>query len=323
MAVSADVVHALVLSANAGVFLALIAALGLPDLARAGEAQQPKDVVEMVIRAMARNYEQIKSAEVTIDVSSEEDRSVLPARLLKPDPKPREFDNVMVVVSTSFKHTERVIMRGENLRYEVHRNREIAQTTVCQAGKVFGYEPATKQLNVRWRRDFRVPLMDPREIGTIDSSISLAELLRSKELVEARLVNREDSTSVARIVLKYGPDQLQYEFDESVGFLPTLKVATKPDGTVKTWLQISYQDVLDGKAKFVKEVVRRTFPPRGPKTPTENGWYQRMRYTVTKLQINPEVDDKTFRIDVPRDTFVFDWTQGERAVQVGGPVLLK
>jgi len=321
MVASASPAHGVFLSANAAVFLALITAIGLPGLARAAETQQPKDVVDMVIRAMGRNYEQIKSAEVTMEVNSEEDRSVLPAYLLKPDPKPRQDPNILDVFSVAFRHTEHLVIRGEDLRYEVHRNDGISQTTVYKAGKVFDYVPTTGQLNIRWRRDFRVPPIDPRDVGTIDSSMALADLLRSKELVEARLLKREDSTTVARVVLKYERDRVQYEFDSSVGFLPTLKVATSPDGSVKSWLQISYQDVLDGKARFVKEAVRRSFPPDGPKTPTEKGWYQRMRYTVTKLQINPEVDDKAFQIDVPVDTFVYDWTKGERPVEIRPPLV--
>jgi hypothetical protein len=321
MVASASPAHGVFLSANAAVFLALSAAVGLPGLARAAEAQHPKDVIDMVIRAMAHNYEQIQSAEVTIEVNSEEDRSVLPAYLLRPDPKPRQDPNSVLVASVSFGLTQHVILRGEDLRYEVHRNGGISQTTICKGGKVFDYVPATGQLDIRWRRDFRVPPMDPREIGAVDGSVALADLLRSKELVDARLVQRKESTTVARVVLKYGPDRVQYEFDSSVGFLPTLTVATKPDGSVKSWLQISYQDVLDGKARFLKEAVRRSFPPRGPKTATENGWYQRLRYTVTKLQINPKVEDKTFQIDVPNDTFVYDWTKGEKAVEIRPPLV--
>jgi len=320
MAASASPAHGVFLSANAAVFLALIAAVGVPGLARAAEAQQPKDVVDMVVRAMAHNYEQIKSAEVTIEVKSEEDRSVLPAYLLKPDPKPRQDPNILGVFSVAFRHTQHVIIRGEDLRYELHRNDGISQTTVCKAGKVFDYVPATGQLNIRWTRDFRMPPMDPREVGTADSSVALADFLRSKELVDARLVKREASSTIARVVLKYERAQVQYEFDSSLGFLPTLKVATNPDGSVISWLQISYQDVLDGKARFVKEAVERFFPPGATKTPTEKGWHQRIRYTVTKLQINPEIDDKAFQMDMAADTRVYDWTKGKMPVEITPPL---
>ncbi len=149
--------------------------------------------------------------------------------------------------------------------------------------------------------------IDPREVGAVFTSMGLADLLRSRELVDARLIGRRDSMTVAQVVVKTGVDRNEYEFDSSVGFLPTRKCTTiLSDGSLKSCLEVSYQEVLDGRARFLKEAVEKFFPPGVAESPADTGWRQRIRQTVTELRINQEVQESVFDIHVPVGTVVSD-----------------
>ncbi len=292
------------------------AALLAAGLACGAEADRPEEVVEMVIQAMAHNYEQIKTADVTIEVVSEEDPSTLPAYLLQPDPKPKaQKSSAVTTFSGPYRRTQHVIIRGEDLRYEAQGDGGYSATTVFKNGVVSDYVASTKQLAIRRPDSLTVPAMDPREVGAVFASVPLADLLRSSELLAAELIDRGDSTTVAHVVLKYGPGRIEYEFDSSVGFLPTAKLGFGGDGYLKSWLRVTYQQVLDGKAWFLKEAVRLSYPPRAMKTPSEMGWYQRWRQTVTALRINQPVDDSVFAIDVPDGTVIADRVNKTFSVQ--------
>lgn len=294
-------------SAGARALLAFGAAVVVTGLARGAEAERPEDVVEMVIRATAHNYEPIKTAEVTIEVVSEEDPSTLPAYLFQPDPKRKQDKNIVdVAASASFRRTKRVIIRGDDVRYQAQGDGGFSKTTVIKDGVVSDYVPSTKQLAIRRPESLTVGPIDPREVGAVSASMGLADVLRSNRLLGAELIDRGNSTTVARVVLEYGRGRIEYEFDSSVGFLPTAELAFGADEYLGSWLRITYQEVLGGKARFLREAVRLSYPPRATKTPTETGWYQRMRQTVTGLRINQPVDESVFAINVPDGTVIAD-----------------
>jgi hypothetical protein len=264
----------------------------------------------MVIRAMAHNYEQIKTAEVTMEMMIEEDPSNLPTAGRKTAPKraprPAFSDTPILGSSRTNKH---VIIRGEDVRYEERIGEGASETTIVRKqGNVFHYARNTRQMDIRRADELQRTPIDPREVGTVNASIGLADLLRSSDLLGAEVLNRPGPTSLARVVIRYGPrrEPVSFEFDASARFLPTLIVVTRPDGTLKSCLELTYQDILDGKASFLKDAVERFYRPGATKTPTENGWYQRIQHTVTHLRINQPVNDSAFEIHVPDGTVIAD-----------------
>ena len=99
-----------------------------------------------------------------------------------------------------------------------------------------------------------------------------------------------------------------YVVDTERNHLPTRIASLYDDGSLHYLDEIAYQEVVPGKAWFVREWSRKVFMPEvRAQDPTAQGWHQMVLLrTIGDLQVNMHLPDDAFHVEMPPGTRVTD-----------------
>ena len=165
----------------------------------------------------------------------------------------------------------------------------------------------------------RVFPVDPREMAADGAHRSVADVLREDRIVSAEVSHTEDGSPEIHIVTsKAQDDETRYTFAAASGFLPCRVETRWPDGSLLQVVDVTYQSVLDGRAKFLKRARRRFYSQGFTRGPQATGWHQQLTSEVVgTVVINQPLAEKTFHVDLKPGTLVSDNTRLANYV-VGG-----
>ena len=93
-------------------------------------------------------------------------------------------------------------------------------------------------------------------------------------------------------------------------FLPIRWETHWADGSLLQSIVYEYDDVLDGKAKFLKTLIRRFYKEGVTLSPDSALWNQQIVRNVTVLSVNQPIPPSTFTIEFAPGTRVTDNTKG-------------
>lgn len=288
---------------------------GLPSRGPAEAAQPGRDeLVGLVIDAMENYFGPIETAELTVR-EVVEDATVAQRKVtVHKTPDGRQVRVSRTPRRESYAH---VLLGHGDLR--VDRARRADGTAVFERlARIDGiWTQHVPESGAAWiRRPNGMPGMfpiDPRQVGSQDIRRSLIDVLREDTILSARLTRSPGGEDRVRIVAK--PLQgtpTTYEFSGSVGFLPTRFTTRWPDGSLLQLTDYQYQDVLDGKAKFLKKVTRAFFAQGVTRQPREDQWRQRIIREVTgAIVLNRPVAREAIAITLPPGTRIYDATRSD------------
>ena len=282
-----------------------------PWLCDAVYGADPTDdrLVSMVINAIEANYSQIETARVVFhetheDPTVEEDQeltSTLPGG-----------GQVTVWKSPRRECNGTYLLRGDDVRVELDPVKEggpVGKRTFLRKDGVWTqYVPGKSQAWIRRQQKMaNRPPLDLRELASDGVRRGVIDLLREEKVVSARLVDHE-GRSVARVVVeKSAQSQRTYEFAAEENFLPTrVYTERRDDDSLIQVVDIEYEDVLDGRAKFVRRMDTRFFAKGATKVPTSTDWRKRITLAVLECDLNTELDERAFVLDVAIGTRVVD-----------------
>ncbi|AMV38320.1 hypothetical protein [Planctomyces sp. SH-PL62] len=271
--------------------------------------EEPKEVVRAALDAIRDNYGRIHDGSATIQTRIT-DRSVS-----KPETKRFESDGLVIEVKTApeSRSTESVIFRGDHVLSRIKDQTTGGEEIFLRLGdawKVYSGRMNRLQIVDREGLPDRFPI-DPRDVGAPSIRTSLIETLNSPDVAEAAMADSR-GVPIGRIVRsrRLGPESLfstTYEFSPRDRFLLKRRIETL-NGDVTSILDVEYQDVLDGEAKFLKTASWKFYDA---KFPLENlitdAWRQEVRIEVEELSLNQGVDEARFgELSLPKDVEVFD-----------------
>jgi hypothetical protein len=146
--------------------------------------------------------------------------------------------------------------------------------------------------------------LDPREPG-VDVQRRLVDRLREDKLLSAETFERPDGGEAVRIVAQdaRGGKWLT-ECDPARNHLPT-RVGQLIDGDLfNTTTEVTYREVIPGKAWFPIEATKKIFFP-GVRTPDAPGWRALLIHQLRgDLVLNEEIPDSEFEQRLPAGTEV-------------------
>jgi hypothetical protein len=262
----------------------------------------------MVIDAVNANYSQIRSAyavlsDVTQD-STVEKQEEITRRL------PGGEAIIWKLPRMELKGTW--WLRGDDLRYDQEplgsTPASLARIIVRKEGVWTQYSPNSSHAWIR--RTESLPgffLADLREIGSESVKRGMVDVLREDWIVSAQLVQNDSPQGFVRIITERpSGDRTTYEFAVEENLLPTRFYTKRGDGSLVQFAEIEYQDVLEGRAKFLRRMTRRYFDKGVTDIPSEEGWRQWISLEVVELELNREVPDELFALEFPPGTRVDD-----------------
>ena len=267
------------------------------------------DLVRMVIDAIRSNYSMIKTADVSISEISED------ARVRKLDSSVKRNAHGGEIRITRVPRAEwkvRVVTQGDDMRLDRVPSesgpRFGEESRACLNGVWTHYTPGSSAAWIHKTED--LPGMfpeDPRQLGSDDVRRSVIDILREDRLVSAELTKSEAGEALVRVVAESNKVvRTTYEFGAKSGFLPVRLMTRWPDGSVLQLVDFEYQDVLDGKAKFLKRLTRRFFAKGATEKPATTGWRQSLVREVEGLVLNEAIRSERFEIELPPNTRVCD-----------------
>src|SRR5205085_2824570 len=97
--------------------------------------------------------------------------------------------------------------------------------------------------------------------------------------------------------------------DPAVNYLPVRVTTHYPDGSLQTASEISYQNVVPNQAWFLDRIEQNTYEQaenvRDPKAKSPQGRTYVME-VKSLAKVNQDLPASTFRVDLPKDTYVED-----------------
>jgi hypothetical protein len=267
-------------------------------------------LVQMVADAIRANYSKIRSAELTIRETTKD------ATVTKAEVEVLELPSGGVA---RIQHTpetvreSRVWLAGESVRVDRSQDGKPAdqtQETLVRHNGVWTQHVGPSKAAWR-RRPSEMPGMfpqDPRDFGAQDVRRSMADVLTEDKILAAEMTADSKGRPLARIVTRGAKgNETTYEFAADEGFLPTRLVTRWPDGSLLQLVEISYQQVLDGQARFPVKLVRRFFGKNVTITPADMGWHKQLTCDVTgKISLNEAIAESVFDPVIPSGTRVSD-----------------
>jgi len=261
----------------------------------------------MVLAGIEGNYAQLRTVRVRVRTVYEnpkirEEKTIVVKRpqggFLKSSQSPRRE-----VVKTC-------VMRGQDLHLEIQRN---GSTEIRNRYRdVWShYSPAENRGWIgRPDQQVGVPPEDPRDVGILFGTKTLAEVLRQDTILSAEQTMSAGGGSVVRVGTKdsLGRKAL-FEFDGSRAFLPSSITYFHEDATANVVTAITYQEVLR-KVWFLKRAQTKAFADGT--TPED----QRLNQVVTTevqdaVVVNEPVTEDVFVTEFPKDAVVSDTLRGK------------
>lgn len=277
-----------------------------------GAPPSSDQLVGMAIDAVRSNYALIESAKCTLREIRTDATAAKPGVAVRKMPGGGQ---VRVVHWPRMQWDVRVTLRGDDLRVDRKPAGSAAgfgpETRMFSKGIWTQYTPGSSSAWVHRTEDMpgMFPL-DPRQLGSDDARRSVLDILREDRIVSAGLATSTDGKAIVQIVARTARGvRTTYEFDSEANFLPTRFWTNWPDGSVLQLVEIQYQDVLDGRAKFLKKLTRRFFAQAVTQVPSASGWRESFSREVVAIVLNGPVAADTFQLDLPPGTRVSDNTR--------------
>lgn len=289
---------------------AILAVLSLIPRPASGDEPKSDVVIRAAIDAILANDRLIQdgTARITTTVT---DRSVT-----KPETIRSETDGGLVAVLSRApvaRTTESVTFRGADVLARIEgRDGSCDQLFLRRGDSWKVYTRSMNRLQIVDREGLpdRIPV-DPREIGSGSIRRSLIDRLNAPDVAEAAMIESAGAR-IGRVVRIMKTDvgvesRTFYEFSPDDRFLLRRAISTI-DGNVISILDLNYQDVLDGRAKFLKSSSLKFYAPKSPLEALDpEAWHQEVRVDVQELTLNRGVDDEAFdELSLPKDVEVFN-----------------
>ncbi len=290
-------------------YLGICLFFNLTCLAQA-EGNQSNVILKAAISAIRSNYEKINDGNVVIETVNL-DKTITASRKTKS----RLAGKPGTVVELSFEpevHAiEKIIFDHDKVLYKREdKTLNINESLMKSNNEWHSYIQGSSLMEIV--ADEQLPRklpVDPREIGSQTIGRNLADLLLSLKLDDAVLLE-DGNNPVGKITFRQGSDAtgyltVTYYFDTKNNFLPSKRIESFNDDLVNV-LDIEYQDVLSGTAKFLKTASYKFYPKKTRISPdNESQWQQQIKYEVKELSLNAGVAAATFReLDIPDGTRV-------------------
>ena len=289
---------------------AILAILSLIPRPASGDEPKSDVVIRTAIDAILANDRLIQDGTVRT-TTTVTDRSVT-----KPETIRSETDGGLVAALSRAPETrtaESVTFRGGDVLARIEGRDGSCDQLFLRRGdtwKVYTRSMNRVQIVDREGLPDRIPV-DPREIGSGSIRSSLIDRLNAPDVAEAAMVESAGAR-IGRVVRIVKTDngvesRTIYEFSPEDRFLLRRAISTV-DGRVVSILDLNYQDVLDGRAKFLKSSSLKFYAPKSPlEALAPETWHQEVRVDVEELTLNQDVDDEAFDdLSLPKDVEVFD-----------------
>ena len=295
--------------------LASVFALAITAGHAIGAAPTQTELVSLAIDSITRNYSLIKTAQLTIRQVSENTYLPKPGVYVRRTPSGRKVrDTIRSRQSPRTEWTLRIALRGSDIRVDRSSaastsSKPSPETHAFVNGVWTQYVPDVSAAWIRRPEELpRLLPLDPRRPAADHAQRDVTDVLHQGTIVSAILTTSPEGKPLVRIVVRSEDGSpTTYDFAGEANFLPTRVMTRWPDGSLLQLVDIEYQDVLDGKAKFLKRMSRRFFAKGVTSSPTTIGWRQHLSQEVTgNLRLNDGIADAVFEVRLPSGTRVTD-----------------
>ena len=275
-----------------------------------GYAQETESaLVDTVIAAIQDNYSKIHTVRASIR-SDQKDSTVDGVVVEK-----FERENVTTIVERRARSSwlQKIIIDGHSFRTDSTRSDSdvVSHTLLFTDGYWTSYTPSEGKpfAMIRAPEDMAsVPNPDPREIGATDIRRPFVDALRTSQIASAEYVRSEQGGEIIKIITHGDGDmRTVYEFRSQANFLPTRSYLMAIDDSIVSILDITYQDVLDGNAKFLKSAKTVVFRAGAVDSPDDaTSPIGVSTVTVDSLLVNEPVGIDEFSLVMSEGTRVSD-----------------
>ena len=270
----------------------------------------PKELIDRIADDIRDNYARVRTVR-TILQSTSSDRSVT-----KREEVTNKMPNGLTVQFVREPFTvwrERISLRGDDLLREGIG--EDGHIWTFHGGVWTQYVP---KHNTAWLRLPEqmpgVAPLDPRNIASMEQRSLFVDSLRADRVIEAGPARTLDGQPRITALMEHTFDaehkeRYRCEFDTMRNNLPTRVIIFRDLDQQKIGivLDITYQEIIPGRAWFFKKATCRFFGREPVRSPDSEAWRQTVSVeTKGPVHVNEPIDDDTFVVPIPPGTRISD-----------------
>jgi hypothetical protein len=270
----------------------------------------PKELIGRIADDIRDNYARVRTVRTILQTTSS-DRSVT-----KREEVTNKMPNGLTVQFVREPFTvwrERVLLCGDDLLREGMG--EDGQIWSLHGGVWTQYVPKQKTAWLRLPEQMPgVPPLDPRNIASLEQRSLFVDSLRKDRVIETGPARTLDGQPRITALMEHTFDaehkeRYRCEFDTIRNNLPTRVIILRDLDPQKIGivLDITYQEVIPGRAWFFKKATCRFFGHEPVRSPDSEAWRQTVSVeTKGPLHVNEPIDDDTFVVPIPPGTRISD-----------------
>jgi hypothetical protein len=270
----------------------------------------PKELIDRIADDIRDNYARVRTVRTILQTTSS-DRSVT-----KREEVTNKMPNGLTVQFVREPFTvwrERISLRGDDLLRE----------GIGEDGEIWSFHGGiwtqyVPKHNTAWLRlPEQMPgvrPLDPRNIASMEQRSLFVDSLRADRVIEAGPARTLDGQPRITALMEHTFDaehkeRYRCEFDTIRNNLPTRVIILRDLDPQKIGivLDITYQEVIPGRAWFFKKATCRYFGREPVRSPDSEAWRQTVSVeTKGPLHVNEPIDDDTFVVPIPPGTRISD-----------------
>ena len=305
------------------IYLSILAVILLPQAPARGELDDNEAaLVRMVLDAMEANYNVIRTAELTVR-EEVRDAGVKQESVQRFEaPSGGTVEVIRRPVSNWLLHVK---IDAEKVRIDRSQGgaaKKLVETFVFAGDECVQFVRGAQAAWIRRRGELPGMLpLDPRQFGVDDIRRDIPRIFEEDDIASAAIIRDDHGQSLVEIVTQSPKgSQAMYEFSEAASYLPTRRLTHWPDGSVLQVIDVSYQEVGDGQARFPRRLRQRFYSEGAAQTPDDPDWRQQLtREVAGEIAVNHSIPEDVFQFQMPAGVRVSDNLR--RAVyQSAGPL---
>jgi len=295
------------------------------------EPIEVNDAVELVIAGYEKNWSLIGPFRATmtrtIENSDKGQQELVDAARSEEQDAEADVSATLVVTPQIYSTTQTLVSDGVRTRYDgsLVAPEESSDQYAITDGNLTYYDPRNKKATI-WPDSQRVgAFRHPRSIAFPAENQTLPQLLSNSPPSSAQFVEVGGIRMLELICPSEKGTQWVLHFDPSRDFILTDAWKLKDNGLAGYAAKVEYEKVKTarGEAWFPRVGEQRVYWKDGVAIAVDfpDGWVQRVRFAVDKIEFDAKVSDSDFQIAFAPGTQVFNTVSGEQYTIPDPPVI--